>query len=333
MKVKKYLSVFAVVCAGALTLAGCSDYDNGYNENAIKFQEEFKNTFGDIDPDQDWNLAERASVTVNTQQASNIKIYALSGDEYAIVGNYEGVNGTRLLGVDIIEGTTSLLVTDGHTAQKCAPGDVVVFNGLDTRTTYEGTTNETVTVSKLREPVTIGNVTYPVYRYATTQEELKALTTVIPEGEVNLTKVTHDFSYVSTGSFIIYPYYWVTSSRNTIGVYYYDSNNNKVEVDVYTAKEANGGEPGELMYEDAYDGSTVVVNEDLSGVTNIRNEDPRKWPDGWTISNGTGVGNFHYNGWSTENDASGMKTPFIEYWVWRGGDNPNANTNFFGFAS
>ena len=96
MKVKKYLSVFAVVCAGALTLAGCSDYDNGYNENAIKFNEAFKETFGDIDPDQDWNLAERATVTVNTQTTSNIKIYALNGDQYAIVGNYEGINGTQM---------------------------------------------------------------------------------------------------------------------------------------------------------------------------------------------------------------------------------------------
>ena len=240
MKVKKYLSVFAVVCAGALTLAGCSDYDNGYNEAAIKFQEEFKNTFGDIDPEQDWNLAERATVTVNTQTTSNIKIYALRGNEYSIVGNYEGVNGTRMLGVDVIEGTRNLIVTDGRTAQKCAPRDVVAFSSMSTRTI--GTGNEAVGITKITDPngLQIGTVTYPMYKEAT-EADYDAMKEVIPEigyrkTYTNLNNVVHDFTYISQGKFIIYPYYWETSSANTIGIYYYDNNNERQEVDVYTIK-------------------------------------------------------------------------------------------------
>ena len=313
MKMKKYLSTCAVVGIAALLFVGCSDYDNGYNENAIKFTEDFKSAYGDIDPEQDWNLAERASVTVSTQKESNIKIYAINGNEFSIVGDYEGVKGTRVLGIDLVEDTRILYVSDGSTAQKCAPGDVVIF-GQDTRTTYSG--NGTVEIEKLTSPITIGETTYPVYKYATTEAELEALKAVVPEGEVNLKMVTHDFTFVSNGDFIIYPYYWVTSSRNTIGLYYYDSNGEKVEVDIYTAKEANDGDLGELTYEDAYDGSTLVIDEDLdkNPPANIAGGDSRKWPEDWTIDNGTGVGNFHYNGWSTEQDASGMVTPFIEYW-------------------
>lgn len=308
MKVKKYLSVFAVVCAGALTLAGCSDYDNGYNENAIKFTEDFRKAYGDIDPEQDWNLAERASVTVNTQKESNIKIYALHGNEFAIVGDYQSVNGTRMLGIDLVEDTRVLYVTDGCTAQKCAPGDVVTFSGQDTRTTYGG--NGTVTIEKLTGPITIGDVTYPMYKYATTEEELKALTEdVIPEGEVNLTKVTHDFTYVSNGDFIIYPYYWVTSSRNTIGLYYYDANGQRVEVDIYTAKEANDGELGELQYEAAYEGSNNPTSYD----DNVSD---------WSKSSSSG--NFQLNTWSNED---GLAKPYMEYWTWRSNPLDNATIN------
>lgn len=308
MKVKKYLSVWAMVCAGALTLAGCSDYDNGYNENAIKFQEEFRKAYGDIDPEQDWNLAERASVTVNTQKESNIKIYALHGNEFAIVGDYQGVNGTRMLGIDLVEDTRVLYVTDGRTAQKCAPGDVVTFSGLNTRTTYGG--NGTVRIEKLTGPITIGDVTYPMYKYATTEEELKALTEdVIPEGEVNLTKVTHDFTYVSNGDFIIYPYYWVTSSRNTIGLYYYDANGQRVEVDIYTAKEANDGELGELQYEAAYEGSNNPTSYD----DNVSD---------WSKSSSSG--NFQLNTWSNED---GLANPYMEYWTWRSNPLDNATIN------
>lgn len=250
MKVKKYLPVYAMVCAGALTLAGCSDYDNNEcNEAAIQFEESFYEAFGRIDPEQDWNLAERAMVTVNTQTASNIKIYAQVGNEYMLVGDYEGVNGKRKLGVDIVEGTRALIVTDGCTAQTCAPGDEVSFIAMGTRTTYSG--NGYVEVSKLTGDVDdLGDgKTYPQYVYMA-ETDYNKLMEHVPETKPNLNKVTANFSYVSNGSFIIYPYYWNTKSYNTIGLYYYDEQGNRVDVDIYTNRKSNPGEDSELMYED-----------------------------------------------------------------------------------
>ena len=239
MKVKKYLPVYAMVCAGALTLAGCSDYDNNEcNEAAIQFEESFYEAFGRIDPEQDWNLAERAMVTVNTQTASNIKIYAQVGNEYMLVGDYEGVSGKRKLGVDIVEGTRALIVTDGCTAQTCAPGDEVSFIALGTRTTYSG--NGYVEVSKLTGDVDdLGDgKTYPQYVYMA-ETDYNKLMEHVPENKPNLNKVTANFSYVSNGSFIIYPYYWNTKSYNTIGLYYYDEQGNRVDVDIYTNRKSN----------------------------------------------------------------------------------------------
>ena len=255
MKIKSLLSFFVPAAVLSLGVASCSDYDNGYTEGAIKFTEDFRKAFGDIDPEQDWNLAERASVTVSTMKESDVKIYALMGDEYCIVGHYEGVKGTQVLGFDMVEGTKSIMVSDGQTAEKTVPGGVVTFGG--TRTVINnGQTINGVTINRIEDEngVTLDNdVTYPKYKYITAAD-YTAMTNVIPElivhheDETNLDKVPHDFTFVSNGSFIIYPYYWNTSSINTIGVYYYEGNT-RVERDIYTIKKgtemqylANDGE-------------------------------------------------------------------------------------------
>lgn len=243
MKIKSLLSFFVPAALMALVVASCSDYDNGFTESAIRFTEEFRKAYGDIDPEQDWNLAERATVTVTTMSESEVKIYALRGDEYVIVGDYEGVKGTRVLGFDMVEGTTNIMVTDGETAEQTVPGGVVTFGG--TRTVYGG--NGTVTIQKITDPngltLVENGVTYPMYKEAT-EADYDAMKAVIPEigyrkEYTNLNKVTHDFSYVSNGTFIIYPYYWETSSLNTIGIYYNDANGNRQEVDLYKIKEGD----------------------------------------------------------------------------------------------
>jgi hypothetical protein len=240
MKIKSLLSFFVPAAMMSLMVASCSDYDNGYDTNAIKFNEEFRKAYGDIDPEQDWNLAERGTVTVSTMKESEVKIYALRGDEYVIVGDYEGVKGTQMLGFDMVEGTTNIMVSDGETAVKTVSGGVVTFGG--TRAAHIGRTGD-VNVSKitdLNNGLTLSNnVNYPMYKEAN-EDDYEAMKQVIPEigsrkTYTNLNKVTHDFTYVSNGQFIVYPYYWETSSLNEIGLYYKDGNNIK-EVPIYTIK-------------------------------------------------------------------------------------------------
>ncbi|MBR1668923.1 MAG: DUF4842 domain-containing protein [Bacteroidaceae bacterium] len=248
MKIKSYLTALVPAAIAALMATGCSDYDNGYTEAKLKFIKDFQEAFGDIDPEQDWNLAERATVTVNVSTPSEIKIYALRGEEYCIVGDYENVSGSQVLGFDMLEGTESVLVSDGKTGQVVMPGSVVVFDATrSTRTVYGG--NGTVQINKITQSngVTIGSTTYPQYLEADA-DDYEAMKAVIPEigyrkNYTNLNNVTHDFTYRSTGKFIIYPYYWETSSDNTIGIYYYDNSGNRQEVDIYTIK---GGD--ELQY-------------------------------------------------------------------------------------
>lgn len=126
MKISKNL--LPVVAVAAL-FSGCQDEDFGYEAQDIKYQKEFKAAFGDIDPNQDFNLATRASVTVSTTSPSRIKIYAKHGDRYKLVGDYAEVSGTQTLGIDVVEGTTELRVSNGSFAQETTVGGSVSFSG------------------------------------------------------------------------------------------------------------------------------------------------------------------------------------------------------------
>lgn len=302
MKIKSLLSFFVPAAMMSLAVAGCSDYDNGYSEQAIKFAQDFRKTFGDIDPEQDWNLAERQFVTVSTQTESEVKIYAKVDDAYAIVGDYEGIKGTRTLGYDVVEGTTEIIVSDGKEGIKTTANGVVVFGQGTRGTAWEGTT-EGVTVTKLTGTTEINGVTYPGSK-SPTDAEIQNVLTQVPEMQNNISKggIYSDFHYTSTGSFIIYPYYWNTSSINTVGIYYTDKNGEYHEVDIYTAD-------GEVEYEETYSQTATKRPNDWG----IKLNGSSNWE---TVPNG----NFHMNDWSTETDASGLRTPFIEYW--KGAGNP-----------
>ena len=316
MKTRHLLTSLASV-ALALLATGCSDYDNGFTDKELQFIKDFKAEFGEIDSQQDWNLAERTKVTVTTSRTSNVKIYALMGGEYCIVGDYHDVQGQRELGIDILEGVTQLLVSDGTTTMQTMPGGSVDFSGagIKTRTVYEG--NDVVKVRTITDVngYEIDGITYPKYLYAT-PAETEALKGVVPEighrdNYTNLNRVTHDFQYVSTGEFVIYPYYYQTSAYNTLGIYYYDENGVRQMVDIYKSKEGS-----ELQYEDnTYAEKERVFTENMAdyGTSTWSN---LKSPAPWVIDNGTTIGNFHVNGWSTEGktDGSNMLTPFIEYW-------------------
>ncbi len=287
MKIKSLLSFFVPAAMMSLMVASCSDYDNGYDTNAIKFTEQFKKTFGDIDPEQDWNLAERGTVTVSTQKESEVKIYALSGDEYIIVGDYEGVKGTQELGFDMVEGTKNIIVTDGVTAQQTVPSGAVSFGG--TRfTVYEGT-REGVTVERFTNETEINGVKYRAQK-TPSQAEMATVLAKVPEREANLNNVTNNFYYVSTGSFVIYPYYWNTSSVNTLGVYYTDANNEYHEVDIYTL---NGEDRISETYTDDNHGWSI------SNTTFA--------PDGSEVKFGRVAS-------SNVSDESGITAPFMEFW-------------------
>lgn len=239
------LSKCALTILAALTFVGCSDYDNGFTEQQISFIKNFKETFGEVDPTQDWNLAERGKVTVTTSSPSNIKIYAKTDGKYKIVGDYEDVSGTQTLGFDVVEGTTDIMVTDGYTAQQTTVGGSVTFRS--TRQVLTENDNDKVDIGKTEDYLTIKEETYSAWA-----EHL-------PEKQFNLGKVSEDFVYVSTGEFTIYPIYWDTDNYNELGVYYIGANGKPVHVPIYKIKALREGDDWII----GNDGNPVLSNGEV----------------------------------------------------------------------
>ena len=227
MRTKNSLLSICAASVVALSLVGCSDYDNGYTEQQISFIQNFKDIYGEVDPTQDWNLAERTKVTVTTSKPSDIKIYAKTNGVYSLVGHYSDVSGTQTLGFDVIEGTNEIMVSNGSTAQYTTVGNSVTFNPISTR----GIIDDSEIVTKLDDYLFIDEDTYTAwYEY-------------VPENKYNRNKVTDDFIYVSTGDFYLYPIYWHTSNNVDVFIYFYDDNDTNDEskrhdIKVYTIKSA-----------------------------------------------------------------------------------------------
>lgn len=217
------------VCIAAMSLASCQDEDFGYTTSEIKsakYAKDFRNFFGDIDPEQDWNIATRGTVTVTAAPGSEIKVYAKMDGTYKIVGDYENFSGNETLNFDMLEETTDILVTNGTQSAFAKVGESVYLSG--TRTAYTGGTANVSVASQytdLDAAKYVGAV-------------VSATDGALPEEVANLGKVTQNFSYISNGAFTIHPVYWNTSSAHILGVYWKNGDSYSYQ-DIYKDKEGN----------------------------------------------------------------------------------------------
>ena len=124
-KVFSYLMPWMVATMG---LVACDNYDNGYSVSSMKFRNEFIKKVGSCDVDQDWNIADRANVTVVSSTVRSIIVYTEKDGFFTIVGTFKNVSGTKKLSFDVEEGVQSLVVSDGETAYRTKVGDIVSFN-------------------------------------------------------------------------------------------------------------------------------------------------------------------------------------------------------------
>lgn len=231
MRFKRLLPILLSVTTSVFTLSGCSDFDNDWTANEIMYKESFAKTFGKIDPEQDWNLASRAGVTVTTSSPKDIKVYAFTDGKYKLVADYANVSGTKTLGFDVREDVCELMVTDGSQSYRVKPGESVSF-GMATRAIY-GTEGDDAIVS------VEDYVEFDADKYVGTVVEKE--TGILPEEEANLDKVVQNFSYISNGPFTIHPIYWNSSSSHILGVYWKENGVYHYQ-DVYKNKDAEGKE-------------------------------------------------------------------------------------------
>lgn len=225
---------FALVLAGfGLVVASCTTDEITIPKSEL-YTREFIKQFGVFDPNHDWNHAQRANVTVTTSTSTDIKIYAkVNGTRY-LFGTYLGVNGSRELGVDIPKGVTSLILRANGRDYTVSPGSKVNIGGSSRLITDPGSTADNkLTWSISRE------------RMLST-EAMKQYIEDYPEDKPNLGKGTTSFYFVADGEeHTFYPFYWNTSARHVLGIYYIPDESNPDNIvmqDLYFTKS------GELKY-------------------------------------------------------------------------------------
>lgn len=103
MRKSNYL--FPALAIG-LTAVSCQDYDAGVTADTFKkkeYAENFEKTFGNIDPEQDWNGATRVSGAINLQGIAD-------GICDVLIFNSNPVGGGQLAGFFKVDGTESVLL-------------------------------------------------------------------------------------------------------------------------------------------------------------------------------------------------------------------------------
>ena len=224
---KKILLGTAVL--GGLFMASCTE--DIYDENRVKedYTQNFIEQFGPINENQDWNMAAQKSVTVNPGEASEVQIYAKSGDVYKLVGHYQNVSGTQTLTFDAAKGVDDFVVTAGGQGKLVKNGESVSFADAGTRSYENWDRNDAFTV----------NDEYTNFPW----NDVMAYAERLPNDEHNVGGVdgpSTDFNMIMGNEKItVYPVYWNASFDHTLGIYWYNNRGRIQTQDIYTDKEGD----------------------------------------------------------------------------------------------
>lgn len=216
----KQFIYFSALACGSLLVASCEDYDFGVTPETlaqVTYEQNFRKDFGDFDPTNDFNLAQRGEVTVTPNGNREVCIYKKAANGYQLIARYDDVTSTRTLGFDIPKGETEILVVNGSATQVTTVGGTVTFGSGTRAGNFDGTLGD------LSVRLNDGE-DYTYYYYDAT--EAVSYKTTLPEGFFNKDKAIDDFSLISTGEFIIYPTYWNAGIASRLGIYYYDNAGN-----------------------------------------------------------------------------------------------------------
>lgn len=235
-------NLFFSIAAGLFSVAAlvsCSleSYEDPVEETYTK---QFIKTFGLIDNNQDWNMATRDSVTVNTEALANVKVYGKDSDgEYSLLADYDSVSGEKVISFDATRTLKKVLVGSGSHSEIVPLGSTIDFTDFRTRsiiTSYGSNTGGISVEASPDDPKIL------------TASDVLEWGKRLPEGGENSSKVTANFHASSADgntTFTLYLIYWNTgngvneNSRthkvgrpNEIGIAYKDDNGKIIRVPI-----------------------------------------------------------------------------------------------------
>lgn len=145
-----------------LMAVGCQDYDAGVTLaeiNAQKYARNFEKVFGNIDPEQDWSMAQQITANVSGVEDGMLEIYYSDpiGGQPVMITKRKIVNGEATFKFDVVKGTKQIFarIHDGKdfyslkSNYKIVDGVVNIGNGA-TRAVpiHEGAVGSEITKSE-----------------------------------------------------------------------------------------------------------------------------------------------------------------------------------------
>ncbi len=105
MKITKKL-FWGALCLGSLTFTNCRNEDVYLAEDATvaKYNQAFKEVFGDFDPNTNWNMAIAHDLKVTTPTSGTISVYSDYDNQWHIVARYDVKPGTTTISFDLPAG-------------------------------------------------------------------------------------------------------------------------------------------------------------------------------------------------------------------------------------
>lgn len=104
------------VALGTLAVAAvsCQDYDLGFDAKEMTYKENFIKTFGQVDPNHDWSMAQKVTVNISvpSMNTGEVTVYTNSplGSNCKILGQSKVSDGVANFNIDVVKGTTSVYV-------------------------------------------------------------------------------------------------------------------------------------------------------------------------------------------------------------------------------
>ena len=238
--------------ASCCLMTACDLEDRLIAKQEEKYNESFKEVFGNIDPEHTWSMVENNTVAVNLDEASRVKIYAKMDRTYYLVGDYENVSGSKELSYDAPRGCEDILVTvNGAPLLKNGSRAILCSNDPSKIVYADNSTDE--------------HVRYHYYTYS----QIKAFhgdVGHLPENEPNDSKIKKDYVLVSEGrTYTFSPTYWNAINDHKFGLFYYTNFDAKeyVQIPFYQNK-GDEGEHNELQYLNPSTGNWVSLKEDYA---------------------------------------------------------------------
>ncbi len=257
MYLKKQSFWLAVVAAA--TLASCStEQDSVSPEEA--YNREFYKNFGLNVSNEGMNVVEEKSVTMNCSKPTHVKIYVLQDGEYRLAAEYEDVTNKTITFDGIKGDNTAFLVNCDGAMYFAKNGATLNYNPVATRAA-RGPLKTSVVPSNVGSIVLNSN--YTEITGSTNDNVIKQLSENNEKSNIsnNVLNLTDQVLIgVDNGnSMTFYPVYWNSKKQHTVGVYYYDSNSVRHEIDVYKDKEGD-----ELQYKVNSNWTTTLNNSENS---------------------------------------------------------------------